>query len=229
MTNAPTQVIVAAFKTENGADNALEQLRNAQKQHLIDINNVAVLRCDQQGKVHIKEPTDMGGGRGAAIGAVVGGLAGLLFGPVGWAAVGGAAIGGVAAKVRDSGFKDDNLRQLGQSLQPGTSAIVAVIEHTWVVELENELAAAGGDVARHELEDDIAEQLKSGHEVAYTAVVTDDAMVVARATDAPPDAKAGVTSAEGTQPKPEQNPAGGPASSTPTPTPTPTPTSATPS
>src|SRR4051794_17012358 len=104
MTNAPTQVILAAFKTENGADDALEQLRDAQKQHLIDIDNVAVVRCDQQGKVHIKEPTDMGAGRGAAIGAVVGGLAGLLFGPVGWVAVGGAAVGGVAAKVRDSGF-----------------------------------------------------------------------------------------------------------------------------
>jgi uncharacterized membrane protein len=217
MTNAPTQVILAAFKSEDGADNALQQLQDAKKQHLIDINNVAVIRCDQQGKVHIKEPTDMGGGKGAAIGAVVGGLAGLLFGPVGWAAVGGAAIGGVAARVRDSGFKDENLRQLGQSLQPGTSAIVAVIEHTWVTELERELVSAGGEVARHELADDIAEQLKSGHEVVYTALVTDDAVLVARATDAPPDAKGSASAADASK-QPEQNPTAAPATPTQTPT-----------
>jgi uncharacterized membrane protein len=189
MADVPTQAIVAAFKTEDGADNALAQLRSVEKQHLIDINNVAVLRCDQQGKVHIKEPTDMGGGRGAAIGAVVGGIAGLLFPPAMLAtAAGGAAIGGIAARLRDSGFDDDRLRELGKSLQPGTSALLAVIEHTWVREVEEELAKAGADVATKELGADIAAELKAGHDVAYTAVVTDDAVAVARVaeTDAPP-------------------------------------------
>ena len=49
-------------------------------------------------------------------------------GPIGLAAtVGGAAIGGLAAKLHDSGFNDERLRRLGQSLQPNTSAILAVI------------------------------------------------------------------------------------------------------
>lgn len=197
MSDVPTQVILAVFKTENGADEALQQLKSAEKQHLIDIDNVAVLKCDAEGKLRIKEPTDMGGGRGAVLGGAVGAVAGLLLGPVGWATVGGAAIGGLAAKLRDSGFKDERLRKLGQSLQPGTSAIVAVIEHTWVKQVEAELAQAGADQVTEELANDIASELKSGHSVAYTALAADDVLVVARATDAPP---AEAASKEGEKP-----------------------------
>lgn len=186
MTSAPTQVILAAFKDEHAADAALEELKRAKKEHLIDIENVAVLRCDREGKVHISEPTDMGGGRGAAIGGIVGGLAGLLFGPIGLAAVGGAAIGGTVAKLHDSGFDDARLRKLGASLQPGTSAILAVIDHVWVNELEAELQRAGAEVVTEELASDIATELKAGHNVAYSAVVIDDTVVAARATDAAP-------------------------------------------
>ena len=67
---------------------------------------------------------------------------------------------------------------------------------------------------------DIADQLKSGHEVAYTAVVTDDAVLVARATDAPPDAKTSTSGPDASQT--EQAPAAAPTTSPPT---TPAPTS----
>ena len=192
MANAPTQMILAAFKTETGADEALEQLKKAQKEHLIDINNVAVLRRDKEGKLHIKEPTDMGGGRGALIGGGVGALAGLLFAPVGLAIAGGAALGGLAAKMHDSGFNDERLRKLGGSLEPGTSCILAVIEHIWVKELEAELQQAGADIVTEELGADISRELKAGHQVGYTVVATDDAVLVARAaeTDAPAGEKA---------------------------------------
>jgi uncharacterized membrane protein len=199
MTQAPpTQVILAAFRDENGADEALEQLKAAKKEHLINLPNVAVLRKDPEGKLHIKEPTDMGAGRGAAIGGVLGGLTGLVFGPVGLALVGGAAVGGIIARLHDSGFKDDRLRQLGENLQPGTSAILAVIEHIWVTELEAELQKAGADVVTEELGADIAAQLKEGKDVAYTAVATDSAVGVARITSGPAtEGAAAATGAEG--------------------------------
>jgi uncharacterized membrane protein len=128
----------------------------------------------------------MGGGRGAVIGGAVGALAGLLFAPIGLAVAGGAAIGGLAAKMHDSGFNDDRLRQLGGHLEPGTSCILAVIEHTWVRELEAQLQQAGADTVTEELGADITRELKAGHQVAYTVVATNDAMLVARATDAEP-------------------------------------------
>jgi uncharacterized membrane protein len=216
---APTQVILAAFRDENGADAALEQLKEAKKEHLINVPHVAVLRKDKEGKLHIKEPTDMGAGRGAVIGGVLGGLTGLVFGPIGLAAVGGAAIGGVIARLHDSGFKDERLRQLGESLQPGSSAILAVIEHIWVTELQAELEKAGAEVVTEQLGADIAAQLKAGQDVAYTAVATQDAVGVARITSGPAtegasEAKSELpASSEAAKPASESAPASPPPSS----------------
>lgn len=172
MTEVPLQIIIAAFQEEDAADQALKTLKEAKKEKLISIDNAAVIRKDDDGKLHIKETADMGGGKGAGVGALVGGAIGLLAGPLGVAAGSalGAAVGGITAKLYDGGFKDDRLRQIGTSLEPGTSAIIAVIEHRWVAELERELAEEGADVTTAALAADIAEQLQKGGEVSYTAL-----------------------------------------------------------
>jgi uncharacterized membrane protein len=182
MTEVPLQVIVAAFQEEDAADETLKTLKEAKKEKLISIDNAAVIRKDEDGKLHIKETADMGGGKGAGIGALLGGAIGLLAGPLGVAAGGalGAAVGGLTAKLYDGGFKDDRLRQIGTSLQPGTSAIVAVIEHRWVVELEQDLVEEGADVVTAALAADIAEQLQKGGEVSFTAISGEEGVVAGR-------------------------------------------------
>jgi uncharacterized membrane protein len=64
---------------------------------------------------------------------VAGAAIGLLAGPalVVPAAV-GALVGGLAANLRDSGFSDERLKTIDEGLSPGSSAIVAVVEHKWV-------------------------------------------------------------------------------------------------
>src|SRR5512139_2094179 len=200
MSDVPVQVVVAAFKDENTAGEALKALKQARNQGLIRIVDAAVLRKDEKGKLHIKETADMGGGKGAVIGGVAGGVIGLLAGPVGWAAVGGAVIGGLAAKLKDGGFKDERLKKLGEGLGPGNSAIVAVVEHTWVREVEKQMAEAGADIVTEQISADIAQQLQAGGEVALTAVATGDTLETARvaASDAKVEASRTVTTAEGT-------------------------------
>ena len=182
MTEVPLQIIIAAFQEEDAADQALKTLKEAKKERLISIDNAAVIRKDDDGKLHIKETADMGGGKGAGVGALVGGAIGLLAGPLGVAAGSalGAAVGGITAKLYDGGFKDDRLRQIGTSLEPGTSAIIAVIEHRWVAELERELAEEGADVTTAALAADIAEQLQKGGEVSYTAVSGEEGFAAGR-------------------------------------------------
>jgi uncharacterized membrane protein len=182
MSDVPMQIIVAAFQDENEADQALKTLKEAKKEKLISIDNAAVIRKDEEGKLHIKETADMGGGKGAGIGTLVGGAIGLIGGPVGVVAGGalGAVVGGLTAKLYDGGFEDDRLRQIGTSLQPGTSAIVAVIEHRWVAELERELAEEGADVTTAALAADIAEQLQEGGEVSYTALSGEEGVAAVR-------------------------------------------------
>ncbi len=217
MADAPVQLIVAAFQTETGAEAALNELKAAKKEKLVNIKDAAILRKDVKGELHIHETGDMTGKRGGVIGGVVGAGLGILTGGATLALTGlGAAAGGLAAKLRDSGFRDDRLRQLGNRLTPGSSAIVAVIEHTWVEEAEKELREAGAEVVVAAIAADIAEQLEAGHEVAYTAVADSETAVAGRVVADPnrPTIEAS-TSATGTPATDtpaaaaEQKPAGG--------------------
>ena len=179
--NVPREVIVAAFQDEDGAKAALKQLKSAKRQGLIKIDDAAVIRKDEKGKLHIKETADMSTGRGAGIGAVIGGVVGLLAGPVGVAlgAGAGAALGGVAAH-GDAGFKDERLEKIGEGLEPGTSAIVAVVEHKWVAAVQAQLEEEAADVMAQQLSADIHAQLSEGKEVAYSAIAAEGAASVTR-------------------------------------------------
>jgi len=181
MSDVPVQIVVAAFQDEKAADEALKELKTLKREKLIGIQNAAVIRKDEKGKVHIRETADMGGGKGAALGGVAGAAIGLIAGPalVVPAAV-GALVGGLTAKLKDSGFSDERLETLGEGLTPGSSAIVAVIEHKWVGEVEKELEEAGADLVTAQLQADIATQLEAGHEVAYTALATQEGYAVGR-------------------------------------------------
>jgi len=187
MADAPVQLIVAAFQEENGADQALAELKEAKKDKVINIKNAAVVRKNAAGEVKVNEAVgDMKGKSGAVRGGVVAAGLGILTGGASLAlTAGGAAIGGLAAKLRDSGFKDERLRKLGDSLKPGSSAIVAVVEHTWVVELREELEKAGAEVVVEAIAADIAAQLDAGNEVGYTAVADGDAAMAARVVSGP--------------------------------------------
>ena len=192
MNDNPVQVIVAAFQDEKTAKNALKELKQASRAGLIKIENAAVLRKDEKGKLHIKETHDMGGGKGAVFGGVGGAAIGLIAGPalVVPAAV-GALVGGLVAKLRDSGFSNKRLETLGESLQPGTSAIVAVVEHKWVKQVEDAIAEAGADAVTAGLQADIAAQLEAGHDVAYTALATQEGFAVGRVAGGEDEIEAG--------------------------------------
>lgn len=181
MSDVPVQLIVAAFQDEKSAAQALKVLKQARREKLIGIQNAAVLRKDEKGKLHIKETADMGGRKGATLGGVAGAAIGLIAGPALLvpAAV-GALVGGLAAKLRDSGFSDERLKTLGDNLKPGSSAIVAVVEHTWVNEVEKAMAEAGADAVTAALGADIAAQLEAGNQAAYTAISSEQGFSMAR-------------------------------------------------
>jgi uncharacterized membrane protein len=181
MSDNPVQLVVAAFTDESSAKAALKELKQAQKAKVIKIENAAVLRKDEKGKLHIKETHDMGGGKGAVFGGVGGAAIGLIGGPALLVPTAvGALVGGLAAKLRDSGFANKRLETLGAGLQPGTSAIVAVVEHTWVSKVEEALAEAAADVMTAEIQADLAAQLEAGHQVAYTALASQEGFAAGR-------------------------------------------------
>ena len=160
--DVPTQVIVAAFDGMDSAKEAFDDLKQLEKEKSIKIENAAILRKDHDSKLHIRDVKDMTGTRGAVLGGITGAVVGVIAGPVGWVALGGAAIGGLVAKLKDGGFDNSRLEQWGDRLQPGTSALVAVVDHIWVRDVEAALKEKARDVMTLEISDDIAAQLADG-------------------------------------------------------------------
>lgn len=182
MNDTPVELIVAAFQDEEGAEEALKELKQAKREHLIGIKDAAVIRRDENDKVHIKDVRDVGGGKGAVAGAVFGTAIALLSGPAGIVLGGavGALVGGLTAKAVDMGLPNKRLKELSEALKPGTSAIVAVIEHKWVTQIEDAMAEAGAAVMREALKADISQQLEAGKEVSYSSVESEEGMSISR-------------------------------------------------
>ena len=154
-----TQVIIAAFDGMDSAKEAFDDLKQLQKEKSIKIENAAILRKDYDSKLHIRDVKDTTGTRGAVLGGVTGAVIGVITGPVGWVALGGAAIGGLVAKLKDGGFDNSRLEDWGRRLEPGTSALVAVVDHIWVLDVEAALKEAARDVMTLGISDEIAAQL----------------------------------------------------------------------
>jgi uncharacterized membrane protein len=123
-------LLVKVFEQENRAKEATHALKQAHKAKGLPIHNIAILSKDSHGRIHIKETEDVDGSHGGVFGAIVGGLIGLLGGPVGFiaGAVIGATAGEVVGELTDLGLSDEYLNELAETLQPGTSALVTLVD-----------------------------------------------------------------------------------------------------
>jgi hypothetical protein len=131
MTDTNRKVLAATFSTPDGGSRAAGAIGGSMPDK---VGNTAVLHVRSDGKAKFVESKDWGAGRGALLGGVIG----LIGGPIGMVA--GGSIGALVSKLRDSGFKNDQLETLGNSLGPNSSAVVV------------EIAADAVDTARELLE-----------------------------------------------------------------------------
>ena len=134
------RVLVASFDTLGGANLAVEKLHTMEKAGLLDVENTVTVSKNAWDKLDVKQIGDVSTGQGAKIGALVGGVVGLIFPPslLATAAL-GAAIGGITAKLRGDQLDADDIKAMAESMEPGTSMLVAVMEPQWTDEVEDAL------------------------------------------------------------------------------------------
>ena len=128
------RILAASFSTIEGGTRGAGAVGGAFPDK---VGNVAVLHVQPDGKAKFVESKDWGAGRGALLGGVIG----IIGGPIGILA--GGTIGALASKLRDSGFKNDQLEALGKSLVAGSSAVVLEIAADVIPTAEQLLTALG--------------------------------------------------------------------------------------
>lgn len=117
-----SNLFVLKCQNETTGENILNTLRELQKQHLITVEDAALVTLKANGKPKIRQANDLVGA-GALGGAFWGMLIGLLFlSPLLGAAL-GAGMGAIAGKFSDIGIDDDFIKQVGSSIHPGEAAL----------------------------------------------------------------------------------------------------------
>jgi len=134
-------LMIASFHGEDAGDQALKAMKEAKKEGQFYYEAAAVIKKEADGDVHYHESGDMTTGKGAGIGALIGGVVGILGGPAGIAlgAGAGAAIGGLSAH-GDKGFRDSSLEQIGAALPPGSSAVMVITSKEFLKEFRKQVS-----------------------------------------------------------------------------------------
>jgi uncharacterized membrane protein len=154
------QVIAATFADQQAAARGLATVAGALAGG--GLQQGAVVHKEADGKIKFVETKDLSASQGAKIGGIAGAVLGIIAGPVGVIGGGavGAGVGGLAAKLRDSGFPDDQLRGLGDDLSQGQGAIVALVEDDQVDKAKKLLEVVDAQrIVVHDVSTDLADML----------------------------------------------------------------------
>ena len=129
-----SDLVCLAFKELDTADHFLNELRNLEKEHVLELEDACVVVRDADGKVHLKQSVNLvaiGASRGASSGMLMGTLVGLLFmNPLAGLLAGGlvgAGSGALQGKLADYGIDDGFIKSLGSTIEANSSAIFLLV------------------------------------------------------------------------------------------------------
>ena len=162
-----SELVVLAFDNEEGAFQARDRLLDIRKRRMLQLADATVVVRRQDGKVKIKQLTNLVGGA-AFGGAFWGLLVGLLF-AVPWmglaiGAAAGAALGGLA----DYGVDDKFIKKVGETIQPGHSALFLLVHRGDFVKWQDELTEFNPTILQTTLSDEDEARLREAFGTAET-------------------------------------------------------------
>ena len=154
-----SDLVVISFDDEQKGFQVRDAMAKMQKEHLVSLQDAAVAVRKQDGKVKIHQAGSLVAG-GAFGGAFWGFLIGLIFFVPFLGAAIGAATGALAGKFTDIGVDDKFIKEVGETLQPGNSAIFLLFSDAKYDRILEELEPFKGTVVKTSLTRDQEAQLK---------------------------------------------------------------------
>lgn len=143
-----SEFIVVAFSDEASARQGLKVLTDLKSDRL-KVHGAGIVTKDDKGKLSMEVVSDEGI-RLVAVGALLGGLAGLSIGLLATAILAaGGAVSGIAAALTHRGAGEQIMKNVARQLQAATAALVADVETDDLAGLKSRLEALGGIVQQH--------------------------------------------------------------------------------
>jgi uncharacterized membrane protein len=155
-----SELIVIAFDNETGAGEMRDAFGPLIKQHLITLDDAAVVVRKQDGKVKVKQAVNLVG-EGALGGAFWGMLIGLLFWMPWLGLAIGAASGALAGKLSDVGVDDNFIKEVGNKIEPGHSALFLLVREATTDKVIDALKPYGGEIIQTSLSAEDEAKLKA--------------------------------------------------------------------
>ena len=148
-----------AFKTDTGAAEMLDTIKSLQKQQLITVSDAATVVRKPDGKVKVKQAVDLVSA-GALGGAFWGMLIGLLFWMPWLGLAVGAVTGAISGKLSDYGIDDNFIKEVGEKVEPGGSALFLMVEKVTADKVMEELKNFDVEVLQTSLSKEDEQRLK---------------------------------------------------------------------
>jgi uncharacterized membrane protein len=159
-----SDLVAIAYPDLDTARRVMDRLRQAQTEHLIELEDAVIVERRDDGKVKLHQSMSTVGA-GAAGGALWGGLIGLIFlAPLLGMAM-GAAAGGAVGAATDVGVDDNFMRDLGAKLEPGAAAVFVLVRRVTADKVLERIEHRG-EVLTTSLSADAEEQLRQALQTA---------------------------------------------------------------
>ena len=133
-----SSLVVLTFSTPHGAEDVVSAIDRMKRKKVIHLEDAAIVIRDGEGRPKIKQATNLVG-VGALGGAFWGLIIGLLFMAPWLGAAVGAAAGSIGGSMADIGVDDDFIKEVGERLSPGTSALFLLSSEADLDTLAHEL------------------------------------------------------------------------------------------
>ena len=155
-----SDLVAIAYNDQATAETVRRTLADLSREKIITLDDAVVVTRDVNGKVGLHQ-TFHPVSTGAAGGALWGSLIGLIFLMPLMGLVIGAASGAVGGAITDVGVNDDFMKELGQKLTPGTSALILLIRMSTTDKLLPRIEQFGGHVIQTSLSDEEEQRLRT--------------------------------------------------------------------
>jgi uncharacterized membrane protein len=161
-----SELIVIGYKDPATATAAYNEVLSLQKDFVVQLEGLAVVNVDAEGKTNVETPQKIVG-VSAASGALWGMLIGLLFFVPFFGLALGGAMGALMGKAGKSGINDTFRKQVQDLLTPGSAAVVIMASKITEDKFADAMKAFGGTLLKTSLSEEDEKEL--AHELGQDA------------------------------------------------------------